>query len=1402
VALISVGLAGSLMAHICGEAQITVAVGRTAIYEIKADVQESEESAYNVLFNPDPAIADVSPPSFTSFNYGKFYIDAKSPGTNRVALEWSYAPRNAGGFCSVEIIVVDPHASLQTAANHPQSATAGDPVNVFTGELVLQEEADLDLGGPMPLYFARYYASGLSRDGLLQSGLGRNWAHNFDTHLIRSVDRVQIITFQGRRIEFVKRNDAWQRAASEATPWQLREENGQFVFGDPREQRIYRFDGEGRLVSIADGKGNRHTLTYSGQLLTEVSDGLGRVLRFRYQGFQELQEVTDGTRTVRFSGASGNLLSVTDVLGKLTRFFYDDSKAGGGLLTEKTLPLSNVPLSQTYDALGRVIRQTEMGRHSHSFFYEGNTTTVTDPLGHRRRCVHDDGGRLISVVDEAGRAIGIGYSATGQRTSITNRLGGVTRTEFHANSGRPAAVTYPDGTRTTFDYAERRVEGLSFFDLARSAYPDGSTEGLGYDAAGNLLTETNRLGHVSSHRYNGRGQRTHSTLPTGATAVYEYNEDGTIATISDYAGNVTRFTHDSLRRVIGETYADGTVRGQQLDAMNRAVRRTNEVGGVTAYVYDDNGNLALKTSSLGQQSLYTYDTADRLVGSEEPGGHTAQFQFDELGRLNAVASHGQMNRIEYDPVGRIRRMIDPLGNIWERTFDAEGILASDKNPLAETHRFGADPLGRVVEMASPLGNTRRMKRDVMGRVTEVMEPDGTATTHEFDRGGYLRRTSEAAPGLAAEYRRDALGKLSEMTDPNGAIWKRDHDAAGRVTALRDPSGNATLYEYDRRGRQSRVVFPGGLGQLDVSYDGMGSITRRRYSDGTDLQYQHDLRGQFTGGTGITLSRDEMDRIVECNGLAIAYTESGEISEVAFAPGKAVSFRYNERRELIEVRDWAGGSSTFAYDAAGRLKTFVRANGITATYTFDGESRVTRIQEGALADLTLLRDSNGRITEAQRTPGWTGPAASIVQQQQFDAASQATGFTYDALGRLLRDAKRTYAWDLASRLTSYTESGQTVSFTYDGVGQRLSRTAAGVEERYLWNYALGIPSIAMIRRGSADERYFVHTPEGVLLYSITPDGAREFYHYDETGNVRFLTDDSGRMAATYEYGPYGEWMAATGASANPFTYQGMFGVMREGSSGLYYMRARYYDSESSRFISRDPLLTTLPKAINPYQYALANPLQYQDPLGLEAVPIEGGGAPPAPSPAPSAQETDREKPDEEVAEVVTSKPGGGRRLHTGLVVLPESDFAVEVSRVKAVLRERVKKAEYGWFDPSVPANFDSAYLRRQTENFYFRGHILNGGELNYYFQGMYWREAGVSKDEMVAIIHAWKAHRYSSSPSANDLFAACEGYDDCGDFYSEFRYYSLELVDRTSVPVRRGGTFALKAYTVMKLYWPF
>lgn len=118
---------------------------------------------------------------------------------------------------------------------------------------------------------------------------------------------------------------------------------------------------------------------------------------------------------------------------------------------------------------------------------------------------------------------------------------------------------------------------------------------------------------------------------------------------------------------------------------------------------------------------------------------------------------------------------------------------------------------------------------------------------------------------------------------------------------------------------------------------------------------------------------------------------------------------------------------------------------------------------------------------------------------------------------------------------------------------------------------------------------------------------EFYLSDALGSIISLTDDTGIVATSYAYEPFGRAVRTGSPSTNPFQYT----AREHDLTGLYYYRARYYHPQLARFINEDPhrLRGGDP---NLYAYAKSNPLRQTDPFGLKPLdPCNGLGCEPAP-----------------------------------------------------------------------------------------------------------------------------------------------------------------------------------------------
>jgi RHS repeat-associated protein len=101
----------------------------------------------------------------------------------------------------------------------------------------------------------------------------------------------------------------------------------------------------------------------------------------------------------------------------------------------------------------------------------------------------------------------------------------------------------------------------------------------------------------------------------------------------------------------------------------------------------------------------------------------------------------------------------------------------------------------------------------------------------------------------------------------------------------------------------------------------------------------------------------------------------------------------------------------------------------------------------------------------------------------------------------------------------------------------------------------------------------------------------WYHHDQFGSTRVITDSTGAVVATNSYDPYGNLAVSTGTLTNPFLFSGEY---RDSESGVYYLQARYYDPTTAQFLTRDPMVATTQ---SPYAYTLGDPLNATDPSGM-------------------------------------------------------------------------------------------------------------------------------------------------------------------------------------------------------------
>ncbi|PIQ63538.1 MAG: hypothetical protein COV99_02215 [Bacteroidetes bacterium CG12_big_fil_rev_8_21_14_0_65_60_17] len=1094
-----------------------------------------------------------------------------------------------------------------SGANTPGSESVSDPVNTFNGELHDTFEPDLHVNGPTPISFVRHYGAFMDATGLVESGLGPNWSHSWAWRLVPGPDVgddfVQVVSPEGRL--FAYRDTSATGGAGGGTltqitaldaPMQLRAEAGGYQFADPRSGVVRTFDSQGRFTRLRTRAGQEITLSWSGNELVSVDDGVGRTLLFSWsQG--RISSVSDGARSVTFSyDSNGWLAGATQADGTTISMQYEADRAAP-LMTALIGPDGHARFTQEFDERGRVTRQTDaLGGVTTIEYTENNVTTVTNPAGDVEVYTYNPNGTLQSVQDARG-TVSFTYDSTGRRTGVTDRMGAETRIEYDAASGMPTRFVNADGTAATATYNARTDEnGFTIYDVSSRTAADGSQTTYTVNAQGNRIAETAPTGETRTFSHNEFGQVRTMTVPGKGTTTFSYDGSGLLSAAAGPDGAATTYTWDALGRMTSFTNPAGGTRSFAYDAMDRLTETTFEDGTTRTYTWDAAGRLTSVTNEAGRTATLAYDDQDQLTRQTDYAGNEITFTYDAVGRMTSRTDRtGRTTTWTHDAQGNILTETGPDGAVRSFSWSAEGIMTGMTDATGGAVSITSDDMGRVTGLQNADGAETRLSLNARGLVTQITGPDGVQAQLTHDAAG--RTATYSHPGGSAAYSHSVTGEPVQVQTPLGDTYAFTTDARGRITSFTNPLGQTRSFTFDAAGRVTTTTMPDGA-QIGYDYDPRGRLLGIT-SDRGSASFTYDATGRMTSATNVSLERDTNGRILGTNGRAVERDAEGRITRMRYPPG-FVDYAYDPAGRLMTVTDWAGRETSFTYDAAGRLDAISGPNGLTTRHEYTSGGQLKRLTHfrgstETVAGVTLTRTAAGLPLEAVYE-GMIQPeleAGSVTRTH--NAAFQVEDFTYDGQGRRTADDRHTYEWLGLSRLLLIDDR----ELSYDGLGMLtgVAGLTGTAETKWQWQYATAVPTAVVEIRDLVNTAYYVYTPVGELLYRVdAATGAATYYHYDEQGNTRLATNSDGEVVAAWAYGPFGEPLGTWGQTGgHHFTYRGQEGVMHLGD-GLYFMRQRVYDSESAQFLSPDPVLTLDPLHLNPYQYAALNPTAFSDPLG--------------------------------------------------------------------------------------------------------------------------------------------------------------------------------------------------------------
>ena len=383
-----------------------------------------------------------------------------------------------------------------------------------------------------------------------------------------------------------------------------------------------------------------------------------------------------------------------------------------------------------------------------------------------------------------------------------------------------------------------------------------------------------------------------------------------------------------------------------------------------------------------------------------------------------------------------------------------------------------------------------------------------------------------------------------MIDPLNQATEYVYDSRDNLVSLNDAKGNVTTFEYNKNNRLKKETRPMGE-TTSYQYDNLGNLLSKTDAKGQKTSYIYNDAGRLIENRYYTSA----DPVNPVKTVVFTYDKVGNLKTYNDSISSATYVYDDVYRKLSETVNYGTFNKTinYTYFDNSLKKSFAYPDGTTIQYAYDPSNRLAGINIPGQGQITYnfyhwnspaqITLPGGSATEFTYDPLMR--VKSIAANDPGQNPLMTYGYTYSASGNIT--AKNTnvgdyaYQYDSLYRLTNATNPGIMETFTYDGVGNRL--TAANVSGA--WNYN--------------DNNELTGYGDTTLSYDVNGNttGKRingqlvNQYFYNVEDRLSRVEDGSDSTIAEYYYDPFGRrlWKEVDGVR----TY---FAYSDEGLIGEY------------------------------------------------------------------------------------------------------------------------------------------------------------------------------------------------------------------------------------------------------------
>jgi RHS repeat-associated protein len=802
-------------------------------------------------------------------------------------------------------------------------------------------------------------------------------------------------------------------------------------------------------------------------------------------------------------------------------------------------------------------------------------TNIKDSLGFEEKFVYNDQHNITDFTDKNGNLSKFIYDSRSNLKSATDAKGNLITATYTAFDKPETITRYPGGqSETTNFYYEKGTTRA----LTKISEPvDGKTA-------------------VTRMDYNDFGQLTSLISPNGQTWTQTYNAvHGALESRKASGGATWLFENDNQGRRVKSTAPGPSIEINEFEYDERDRVK---------FAHEFHAPTASEPTATNATTSFTYTAFDAVNSTTDSLGRTTVISYDEKNFRPNVTTFpdGSTVSVTYDKWGNVQNMTNQVGGVTTYTYDDNNRVTNVSYPgVARPESFTYFNDGLTKTTTKTDGKVLEYDYDLARNLKTIKYDGQTEVTYDYDGRNRVISTAwrSGAQNYSETYHYEQ-NVLKWKDEPGVGTTIYEYDASKRRTKRTDPDGFERNYTYtDRDELKSVAVTPQTVGSesipafsMDYVYNDDGSLDNTQYSNGVKLTQGYDSRGRVTskkyanGATnllemswGFNAKNQRVSKIIKSqqaqSDIDYSYTYN-TLDQLLTAGYKSFdssqskyTYEFDANANLNKI-DWTSNSTQASQPSTTNI-THNDADQVTAIISSAPFGNYDFSYGDSGSVLTYEYDSQSNIVNVHRVFNMSYDykdqlVGAVVTGVVDGTSSQNTvSYEYDPSNRLRRAIGAHYG-------ANSTDPSQTTSrLTYEWDGDQIINIKS--------NFNAGPFQSARYLLGNDREASYKFGRWHVLF---TDDQSTQMGSADASGQFEGLTP----------YTPTG----ATFVGRRTEPEFGWQGAKIDISTGLLYMRNRWYNPVTSSFVQRDPI--RYGGGLNMHAFGAGDPINKTDPMGLD------------------------------------------------------------------------------------------------------------------------------------------------------------------------------------------------------------